>query len=72
MAELNEDDALDSDELIVFISSAIDALWFANAACVSMIDAAAAITSADPDVVKAPTNTSILPANEDERFTDVV
>jgi hypothetical protein len=72
IAELNEDDALDSDELIVFMSNAIDALWFANAACDSMIEAAAAITSADPDVVKLACNTSILPANEDEKFTDVV
>lgn len=37
-----------------------------------MIDAAAAITSAEPDVVKLDCNTSILPANEDEKFTDVV
>jgi hypothetical protein len=72
IAELNEADALDSDELIVFMSSAIDPLWLANAACDSMIDAAAAITSAEPDVVKLACNTSILPANEDEKFTDVV
>jgi hypothetical protein len=72
IAELNEADALDNDELIVFMSSAIDPLWLANAACVSIIDAAAAITSAEPDVVKLACNTSILPAKEDEKFTDVV